>query len=51
MNPVIWVVSSPQRLHGEAAYFHHLMDAGLDTLLLRKPGWTAPEYAAGLQMF
>lgn len=45
---MIWVITSPERLHEEAARINRLMTVA-DVLLLRKPGWTAGEYAVLLE--
>ena len=43
---MIWIVTSPERIHEEAGYLNGLLIAGADVLLLRKPGWPEREYAA-----
>lgn len=43
---MIWVVTSPERVHEEAVYLNELAAAGADVILLRKPGWALPEYTA-----
>lgn len=45
---MIWVITSPERLHEEAARINRLMTVA-DVLLLRKPGWEAGEYAVLLE--
>lgn len=45
---MIWVITSPERLHEEAARINRLMTVA-DVLLLRKPGWAAGEYAVLLE--
>lgn len=45
---MIWVITSAERLNDEAAYINRLMTVA-DALLLRKPGWTANEYALLLE--
>ena len=46
---MIWVVTSPERIHEEAAYLNALTAAGPTTLLVRKPGWALLEYTALLE--
>lgn len=46
---MIWIVTSPERIHGEAAYLNALTDAGPVTLLLRKPHWDLHAYASLLE--
>lgn len=43
---MIWIVTSPERIQGEAAYLNALADAGPATLLLRKPGWDLHAYTS-----
>lgn len=38
---MIWVITSPERIHEEARILPELLDAGATRLLLRKPEWTA----------
>lgn len=46
---MIWVVTAPGTVPGEASILYSLFSAGLETLLLRKPGWSAAEYELLLQ--
>ncbi len=41
---MIWIITSPERIHEEAAYLNELAAAGPATLLLRKPGWNLEAY-------
>lgn len=41
---MIWVVTSPEALPGEISHINALLYAGLDVLLLRKPGFTTLQY-------
>lgn len=46
---MIWVVTAPGLVPDEASVLYGLFSAGLETLLLRKPGWSAAEYESLLQ--
>ncbi|RPD38451.1 thiamine phosphate synthase [Chitinophaga barathri] len=46
---MIWVVTAPDTVPDEASILYDLFSAGLETLLLRKPGWSATEYEALVQ--
>ncbi|MBO9152948.1 thiamine phosphate synthase [Chitinophaga sp. GCM10012297] len=41
---MIWVVTAPEAVEQEASIYYDLFSAGLETLLLRKPGWSAAGY-------
>lgn len=41
---MIWVATSPEALPGEISHINGLLYAGLDVLLLRKPGFSALQY-------
>ena len=41
---MIWIITSPERIHDEAAYLNELAAAGPVTLLVRKPGWSLEAY-------
>ncbi|RPE13559.1 thiamine phosphate synthase [Chitinophaga lutea] len=41
---MIWIVTSPERIHEEHLYLNELAAAGPVTLLLRKPGWSLEAY-------
>lgn len=45
---MIWVITSPERLHEEAVHINRLLTVA-DVLLLRKPGWATGEYAVLLE--
>jgi thiamine-phosphate pyrophosphorylase len=42
---MIWVITSPERIHEEERIITDLLSAGVPRILLRKPGWTAEQYA------
>ena len=42
---MIWIITSPERLHEEAPVITALLEAGASRVLLRKPGWSAQQYA------
>lgn len=46
---MIWVVTAPGAVPDESAVLYSLFSAGLETLLLRKPGWSAAQYESLLQ--
>lgn len=46
---MIWVVTAPYSIPDELHILRNLFSAGLETLLLRKPGWSAVEYESLLQ--
>ncbi|MGN6509625.1 MAG: thiamine phosphate synthase [Chitinophaga sp.] len=46
---MIWVVTTPYSIPDELHILRKLFSAGLETLLLRKPGWSAAEYEGLLQ--
>jgi len=46
---MIWVVTAPHPVPDELSILRDLFSAGLETLLLRKPGWSAAEYETLLQ--
>ncbi len=46
---MIWVVTAPGPVPDEISLLRDLFSAGLGTLLLRKPGWSAAAYEALLQ--
>lgn len=46
---MIWVVTAPYSIPDELHILRNLFSAGLETLLLRKPGWSAAEYEGLLQ--
>ena len=46
---MIWVVTAPYSIPDELPILRNLFSAGLETLLLRKPGWSAVEYEGLLQ--
>lgn len=41
---MIWVATSPEAIPGELSHINSLLYAGLNVLLLRKPGFTAAQY-------
>lgn len=41
---MIQVLTHSTHLPGETRYWRQLLDAGADSILLRKPGWTAGDY-------
>lgn len=43
---MIWIITSPERLHEEERVIAALLSAGTSRVLLRKPDWTTEEYAA-----
>ncbi|WP_160712225.1 thiamine phosphate synthase [Chitinophaga solisilvae] len=43
---MIWILTSPERIHEEAVIIDALLQAGVDRIMLRKPQWRAPEYDA-----
>lgn len=46
---MIWVVTAPEAVEHEASICYELFSAGLETLLLRKPGWSAAGYETLVQ--
>lgn len=46
---MIWVVTAPGPVPDEISLLRDLFSAGLETLLLRKPGWSAAAYETLLQ--
>lgn len=38
------IITSPETFSGEVAFIARLLDAGVDVIHLRKPGWDAEEY-------
>lgn len=46
---MIWVATSPEAIPGEVSHINSLLYAGLDVLLLRKPGFSAEQYEQLLQ--
>lgn len=42
---MIWIITSPERLHEEARIIDELLSAGTSRVLLRKPRWNAEQYA------
>lgn len=43
---MIWIITSPERIHEEVDILAALLTAGVERVLLRKPGWSAGQYAA-----
>lgn len=43
---MIWIITSPERLHEEELIIPALLSAGASRVLVRKPDWTTEEYAA-----
>jgi Thiamine monophosphate synthase len=46
---MIWIATSPEAIPGEVSHINSLLYAGLDVLLLRKPGFSAAQYEQLLQ--
>jgi thiamine-phosphate pyrophosphorylase len=46
---MIWVATSPETVAGEISHINSLLYAGLDVLLLRKPGFSALQYERFLE--
>lgn len=46
---MIWVFTQPEPLTDEAKHLNALLDAGVDALLLRKPGWSQAQYVQLLE--
>jgi len=43
---VIWIITSPERIHDEEKIIESLLSAGVARILLRKPNWSTEQYAA-----
>lgn len=43
---MIWIITSPERIHEEERIIAALLSAGASRVLVRKPDWTTEEYAA-----
>lgn len=43
---MIWVITSPERIHEEKQIIAALLSAGASRVVLRKPGWTTAQYRA-----
>jgi thiamine monophosphate synthase len=43
---LIWIITSPERIHEEERIIAALLSAGASRVLVRKPDWTTEEYAA-----
>jgi len=43
---MIWIITSPERLHEEERIIAALLSAGASRVLLRKPGWSTKEYTS-----
>jgi thiamine-phosphate pyrophosphorylase len=41
---MLWIITSPQRVHEEERLITGLLEAGAARVLLRKPGWSSAEY-------
>lgn len=41
---LIWIITSPERIHEEAPVINALLAAGATRVLLRKPGWSLQQY-------
>ncbi|MGO4289184.1 thiamine phosphate synthase [Chitinophaga sp. RAB17] len=41
---MIWIITSPERLHEEERIIAALLSAGASRIVLRKPGWTTEQY-------
>lgn len=41
---MIWIITFPEALREEAQTIKALLDAGASRIVLRKPGWTVPQY-------
>ncbi|MBO9728898.1 MAG: thiamine phosphate synthase [Chitinophaga sp.] len=46
---MIWVITSPERIHEEVQIISGLLSAGASRVVLRKPGWTQEQYRALLE--
>jgi len=46
---LIWIITSPERIYEEVPVITALLAAGASRILLRKPGWSAQQYAALLE--
>ncbi|TWW02262.1 thiamine phosphate synthase [Chitinophaga pinensis] len=46
---MIQIITHPTRLPEETLYWQQLLDEGADSILLRKPGWSAADYEQLLQ--
>ncbi|SKA14534.1 thiamine-phosphate pyrophosphorylase [Chitinophaga eiseniae] len=45
---MLWIVTSPERIHEEAKIVTDLLQAGASHILLRKPSWQTADYLAFL---
>lgn len=43
---MIWIITSPERIHDEEKIIAALLGAGVARILLRKPNWSTEQYAA-----
>jgi len=43
---LIWIITSPERIHEEVDIIAALLAAGVERVLLRKPGWSTAQYTA-----
>jgi thiamine-phosphate pyrophosphorylase len=46
---MIWIITSPQRIHEEEKIIAELLQAGTTRILVRKPEWTVDQHAALLE--